>query len=189
MSKSIARWLKYQATNLLIVSNYCTNSYWKNETHERVYVNRTDEITGCTLRPSVCTAENWRYECCCLYMANLQHYSYSLCHWRSITPLQTLSVLNPYSRSTTRVLTRAERNVFPWHNLEGIIQKTAAFLQTFIHFCGATQSLNTCVTKSVWHFFNIKKFYVVPTLRLCVLYGSQNKQQLLPYKTLRDWFL
>jgi hypothetical protein len=37
--------------------------------------------------------------------------------------------------------------------------------------------------------FNIKKFYVVPTLPLCVLYGSQNKQQLLPYKTLRDWFL
>jgi hypothetical protein len=36
---------------------------------------------------------------------------------------------------------------------------------------------------------NIKKFYVVPTLHLCVLYGSQNKQQLLPYKTLRDWFL
>jgi hypothetical protein len=35
---------------------------------------------------------------------------------------------------------------------------------------------------------NIEKFYVVPTLRLCVLYGSQNKQQLLPYKTLRDWF-
>jgi hypothetical protein len=34
--------------------------------------------------------------------------------------------------------------------------------------------------------FNIKKFYVVPTLRLRVLYGSQNKQQLLPYKTLRD---
>jgi hypothetical protein len=37
--------------------------------------------------------------------------------------------------------------------------------------------------------FNIKKFYVVPTLRLCVLYGSQNKQQLLPYKTSRDWLL
>jgi hypothetical protein len=37
--------------------------------------------------------------------------------------------------------------------------------------------------------FYIKEFYVVPTLRLCVLYGSQNKQQLLPYKTLRDWFL
>jgi hypothetical protein len=37
--------------------------------------------------------------------------------------------------------------------------------------------------------FNIKKLYVVLTLRLCVLCGSQNKQQLLPYKTLRDWFL
>jgi hypothetical protein len=37
--------------------------------------------------------------------------------------------------------------------------------------------------------FNIKKFYVVPTLRLCVLYGSQNKQQLLPYETLRDVFI
>jgi hypothetical protein len=30
---------------------------------------------------------------------------------------------------------------------------------------------------------------MVPTLHLCVLCGSQNKQQLLPYKTLRDWFL
>jgi hypothetical protein len=37
--------------------------------------------------------------------------------------------------------------------------------------------------------FSTKKFYVVPTLHLCVLYGSQNKQQLLPYKTVRDWFL
>jgi hypothetical protein len=37
--------------------------------------------------------------------------------------------------------------------------------------------------------FNFHKFHMVPTLLLCVLYGSQNKQQLLPYKTLRDWFL
>jgi hypothetical protein len=37
--------------------------------------------------------------------------------------------------------------------------------------------------------FNIKKFYVVPTLLLYVLYGSQNKQQLLPYRILRDWIL
>jgi hypothetical protein len=26
---------------------------------------------------------------------------------------------------------------------------------------------------------------MVPTLRLCVLYGSQNKQQLLPYETVK----
>jgi hypothetical protein len=25
-------------------------------------------------------------------------------------------------------------------------------------------------------------------LRLCVLYGYQNKHGILPYKTLRDWF-
>jgi len=30
---------------------------------------------------------------------------------------------------------------------------------------------------------------VVFTLHLCVLYGSQNKQQLLPYTALRDCFL
>jgi hypothetical protein len=29
---------------------------------------------------------------------------------------------------------------------------------------------------------------MVLTLHLCILYGSQIKQQLLPYKTLRDWF-
>jgi hypothetical protein len=26
------------------------------------------------------------------------------------------------------------------------------------------------------------------TLRLCVVYGSQDKQQLLPYTALTDWF-
>jgi hypothetical protein len=40
-----------------------------------------------------------------------------------------------------------------------------------------------------YHPVDIKKFCMVPTLRLCVLYGCQNKQQLLPYNTLRDWFL
>jgi hypothetical protein len=40
-----------------------------------------------------------------------------------------------------------------------------------------------------YHQVYVKKFYVVPTLRLCVLYGSQNKQQLLPYKTLRLVFI
>ena len=36
--------------------------------------------------------------------------------------------------------------------------------------------------------FNIKKFYIVLTLRLYVLYGSHNKQRLLPYTMLEDWF-
>jgi len=29
---------------------------------------------------------------------------------------------------------------------------------------------------------------MVLTLRLCALYGYQNKQRLLPYTTLADWF-
>ena len=36
--------------------------------------------------------------------------------------------------------------------------------------------------------FNIHKFYVLPTMHLCVLYGSQNKQRLFPYTALTDWF-
>ena len=34
--------------------------------------------------------------------------------------------------------------------------------------------------------FNILKFYMVPALLLCLLYGSHNKQRLLPYTTLAD---
>jgi hypothetical protein len=30
---------------------------------------------------------------------------------------------------------------------------------------------------------------VVLTLNLCILYESENKQQLLPYTALTDWFL
>jgi hypothetical protein len=36
--------------------------------------------------------------------------------------------------------------------------------------------------------FNIQKFYMVLTLRLCVVYGSHNKQRLLPYTELADCF-
>jgi hypothetical protein len=43
---------------------------------------------------------------------------------------------------------------------------------------------NLCTTK-----FNTHKFYVLPTLYLCVLCGSQNKQQLFPYTALTDWFV
>jgi len=37
--------------------------------------------------------------------------------------------------------------------------------------------------------FNIQQFYVLPTMHLCILCGSENKQQLLPYTALTDWFL
>jgi hypothetical protein len=37
--------------------------------------------------------------------------------------------------------------------------------------------------------FNIHKFYVLATVYLCVLCGSQNKQRLFHCTTLTDWFV
>jgi len=34
----------------------------------------------------------------------------------------------------------------------------------------------------------MKKFNILITWNLCVLYGSKNKQQILPYETLNDFF-
>ena len=36
--------------------------------------------------------------------------------------------------------------------------------------------------------FKIQKFHVLVTLHVCVLHGSENKQQLFPHTTLADWF-
>jgi hypothetical protein len=37
--------------------------------------------------------------------------------------------------------------------------------------------------------FNILQFYVLYTVYLYILCGSQNKQQLFPYRELTGWFL
>ena len=37
--------------------------------------------------------------------------------------------------------------------------------------------------------FNIQQLYVLPTLHLCVLYLSENKQRLVPLTAKTDWFL
>ena len=37
--------------------------------------------------------------------------------------------------------------------------------------------------------FNIQQLYVLPTLFLCVLYLSENKQRLVPLTAQTDWFL
>ena len=37
--------------------------------------------------------------------------------------------------------------------------------------------------------FNIQQLYVLPTLYLCVLYLSENKQRLVPLISQTDWFL
>jgi hypothetical protein len=38
------------------------------------------------------------------------------------------------------------------------------------------------------HQFNIQQLYTLPTLYLCVLYLSENKQRLVSLKALTDWF-
>ena len=37
--------------------------------------------------------------------------------------------------------------------------------------------------------FNIQQLYALPTLYLCVLYLSENKQRLVPLTAKTDWFL
>ena len=37
--------------------------------------------------------------------------------------------------------------------------------------------------------FNIQQLYALPTLYLCVLYLSENKQRLVPLTASTDWFL
>jgi len=37
--------------------------------------------------------------------------------------------------------------------------------------------------------FNIQELYALPTLCLCVLYLSENKQRLVPLTAQTDWFL
>ena len=37
--------------------------------------------------------------------------------------------------------------------------------------------------------FNIQQLYALPTLYLCVLYLSENKQRLVPLIAQTDWFL
>ena len=39
------------------------------------------------------------------------------------------------------------------------------------------------------HQFNIQQLYALPTLYLCVLYFSENKQRLVPLTAQTDWFL
>ena len=37
--------------------------------------------------------------------------------------------------------------------------------------------------------FNIQQLYALPTLYLCVLYLSENKQRFVPLTAQTDWFL
>jgi hypothetical protein len=62
------------------------------------------------------------------------------------------------------------------------------------HLQSVTRTLRTLTFQSLagtlcstW--FNVQKLYIVVTMGLCVFYESHNKQQPLPYTSLKDWFL
>jgi len=54
--------------------------------------------------------------------------------------------------------------------------------------CNSGSTLKTSCHYT-YHQFNIDTYYVLPTLCLCVLCWAENKQRLIPYTALTDWFL
>ena len=58
-------------------------------------------------------------------------------------------------------------------------------------WCKVTRGVN--ILKPTGHVthqqLNIQKLYVLPTLYLCVLYLSENKQRLVSLTAQTDWFL
>jgi hypothetical protein len=59
-------------------------------------------------------------------------------------------------------------------------------------FCDMRRIVNINLLKPTGHVmhhqFNIQQLYILPTLYLCVLYLSENKQRLFHYTAQTDWF-
>ena len=59
-----------------------------------------------------------------------------------------------------------------------------SFVQSFIRFAGSSYGWYVNLLKPIGHVmhqqFNIQQLYALPTLYLCVLYLSENKQRLVP---------
>jgi len=58
-----------------------------------------------------------------------------------------------------------------------------------VEFPGIIVNLLKPLGHVMHHQFNIQQLYVLPTLYLCVLYLSENKQRLVPLTAKTDWFL
>jgi hypothetical protein len=71
-----------------------------------------------------------------------------------------------------------------WVTALGMVRPFKDHNQCELYLTFWSLAVSLCTTR-----FNIKKFHVVPTLRLCVLYGSQNKRRLFRYTALTDSFL
>jgi hypothetical protein len=67
----------------------------------------------------------------------------------------------------------------------GNLQKSIAFSEIWNHW---VENYNLHVTLRTAQ-FSIQQSHILPTLYLCVLCGSENKQRLFPYVALTDWFV
>ena len=68
------------------------------------------------------------------------------------------------------------------------VNRKASFFSGKIYFVEVINLLNP-TGYVMQHQFNIQQLYALPTLYLCVLYLSQNKQRLVPLTAETDWFL
>ena len=72
-----------------------------------------------------------------------------------------------------------------------IIELFICSISRILYYCGPVQYIN--LLKPTGHVihqqFNIQQLCVLPTLYLCVLYLSENKQRLLSLTAQTDWFL
>ena len=59
----------------------------------------------------------------------------------------------------------------------------------YFSYCFLLSSLFNPIGHVMHQQFNIQQLYVLPTLCLCVLYLSENKQRLVPLTAQTDWFL
>ena len=69
-----------------------------------------------------------------------------------------------------------------WRRQDRANSKQYGWMQRYINLSKPTDHV-------IHQQFDIQQFYVLPTLYLCVLCGSENKQRLFPYTALTDWFL
>ena len=77
-----------------------------------------------------------------------------------------------------------------WTNIASTSAATLIFVLTVFHFpvwqkCNLLKPAGYVMHQQ----FNIQQLYFLPTLYLCVLYLSENKQRLVPLTAQTDWFL
>jgi len=74
--------------------------------------------------------------------------------------------------------------LFQWRSITDVTSRSKAVNGFFFQGIYTMHNLNWCPSR-----FNTQQLYILPTLHLCALFLSENKQRFLPYITSLDWFL